>query len=482
MKKNVLFVSSEAVPFIKTGGLADVAGSLPKYFDKEHYDVRVMLPKYLCIPEKWRSQMKYVTHFYMDLAWRSQYVGVLEMEYAGVHYYFIDNEFYFAGPKPYGYIHEDIEKFAFFSKAALSAMPLLGFKPDIVHCHDWQTGLVPVYMKERFHDGEFFRDMKSIMTIHNLKFQGIWDLKKVKDITGLPPYFFTSDKLEAYGDANYLKGGIVYADAVTTVSDSYAEEIKTPFYGEHLDGLMRARSNCLTGIVNGIDYEEFNPATDTRIVSNYNQKTFRKEKPKNKKALQQELGLEVNDKKFMIGIVSRLTDQKGLDLIAYMMDQICAEDVQLVILGTGESQYENMFRHFAWKYPDRVSANIYYSEDMSHKIYASCDAFLMPSLFEPCGLSQLMSLRYGTVPIVRETGGLKDTVEPYNEYESTGTGFSFANYNAHEMMNTINYAKHVFYNNKREWNKIVDRGMLKDFSWTSSAKKYQKLYDNLLGN
>ena len=481
MKKNVLFVSSEAVPFIKTGGLADVAGSLPKYFDKEHYDVRVMLPKYLCIPEKWRSQMKYVTHFYMDLAWRSQYVGVLEMEYAGVHYYFIDNEFYFAGPKPYGYIHEDIEKFAFFSKAALSAMPLLGFKPDIVHCHDWQTGLVPVYMKERFHDGEFFRDMKSIMTIHNLKFQGIWDLKKVKDITGLPPYFFTSDKLEAYGDANYLKGGIVYADAVTTVSDSYAEEIKTPFYGEHLDGLMRARSNCLTGIVNGIDYEEFNPATDTRIASNYNQKTFRKEKPKNKKALQQELGLEVNDKKFMIGIVSRLTDQKGLDLIAYMMDQICAEDVQLVILGTGESQYENMFRHFAWKYPDRVSANIYYSEDMSHKIYASCDAFLMPSLFEPCGLSQLMSLRYGTVPIVRETGGLKDTVEPYNEYESTGTGFSFANYNAHEMMNTINYAKHVFYNNKREWNKIVDRGMLKDFSWASSAKKYQKLYDNLLG-
>lgn len=482
MKKNVLFVSSEAVPFIKTGGLADVAGSLPKYFDKERYDVRVMLPKYLCIPEKWRSQMKYVTHFYMDLAWRSQYVGVLEMEYAGVHYYFIDNEFYFAGPKPYGYIHEDIEKFAFFSKAALSAMPLLGFKPDIVHCHDWQTGLIPVYMKERFHDGEFFRDMKSIMTIHNLKFQGVWNLQKVKDITGLPPYFFTSDKLEAYGDANYLKGGIVYADAVTTVSDSYAEEIKTPFYGEHLDGLMRARSNCLTGIVNGIDYEEFNPATDTRIVSNYNQKTFRKEKPKNKKALQQELGLEVNDKKFMIGIVSRLTDQKGLDLIAYMMDQICAEDVQLVILGTGESQYENMFRHFAWKYPDRVSANIYYSEDMSHKIYASCDAFLMPSLFEPCGLSQLMSLRYGTVPIVRETGGLKDTVEPYNEYESTGTGFSFANYNAHEMMNTINYAKHVFYNKKREWNKIVDRGMLKDFSWTSSAKKYQKLYDNLLGN
>lgn len=480
MKKNVLFVSSEAVPFIKTGGLADVAGSLPKYFDKEKYDVRVMLPKYLCIPEKFRNQMQYVNHFYMDLAWRSQYVGVLQMEYDGVQYYFIDNEFYFAGPKPYGYIHEDIEKFAFFSKAALSAMPLLNFKPDIVHCHDWQTGLIPVYMKERFHDGEFFRNMKSVMTIHNLKFQGVWNLKKVKDITGLPPYFFTSDKLEAYGDANYLKGGIVYADAVTTVSNSYAEEIKTPFYGEKLDGLMRARSNCLTGIVNGIDYQDFNPETDNRIVARYNQKTFRKEKIKNKRALQQQLGLKVDDKKFMIGIVSRLTDQKGFDLIAYMMEQICSEDVQLVVLGTGEAQYENMFRHFAWKYPDRVSANIYYSEDLSHKIYASCDAFLMPSLFEPCGLSQLMSLRYGTVPIVRETGGLKDTVQPYNEYESTGTGFSFANYNAHEMMNTINYAKYVFLNKKREWNKIIDRGMSSDYSWTNSAKKYQNLYDNLL--
>ena len=477
--KNILFIASEAVPFIKTGGLADVAGSLPKYFDKENYDVRVMIPKYLCIPEKFRSQMKYVTHFYMDLAWRSQYVGVLEMMYEGVHFYFIDNEYYFAGQKPYGYIHEDIEKFAFFSKAALSAIPLINFKPDIIHCHDWQTGLIPVYMKERFHEGEFFRNMKSVMTIHNLKFQGIWDLQKVKDITGLPPYFFTSDKLEAYGDANYLKGGIVYADAVTTVSDSYAEEIKTPFYGEKLDGLMRARSNSLSGIVNGIDYEDFNPETDTRIPFNYNQKTFRKEKSKNKKALQEELGLTVDDKKMMIGIVSRLTDQKGFDLIAYMLEQLTTEDTQLVVLGTGEDQYENMFRHYAWKYPDRVSANIYYSDVLAHKIYAACDAFLMPSLFEPCGLSQLMSLRYGTVPIVRETGGLKDTVEAYNEYESTGTGFSFANYNAHEMMNTVNYAKHVYYNNKREWNKIVDRAMTTDFSWTNSAKKYQQLYDRM---
>lgn len=477
--KNVLFIASEAVPFIKTGGLADVVGSLPKYFNKDEYDVRVMLPKYVCIPWEYREKMVYKTHFYIDLAWRTQYVGVFELEYNGVIFYFIDNEFYFGGTKPYSWIHEDIEKFAFFSKAALSAIPVLGFKPDIIHCHDWQTGLIPVYLKERFAQGDFYNGTKSIITIHNLKFQGIWDLKKVKDITGLPDYYFTPDKLEAYKDANYLKGGIVYADQITTVSSTYAEEIKTPFYGENLDGLMRARSNCLRGIVNGIDYDVYNPETDSYIEANYNQVTFRKEKWKNKVALQKELGLTEDKGKFMIGIVSRLTDQKGFDLIAYVMDQICSDDVQLVVLGTGEEKYENMFRHYDWKYADRVSANIYYSEPMSHKIYAACDAFLMPSLFEPCGLSQLMSLRYGTVPIVRETGGLKDTVEPYNEYENTGTGFSFANYNAHEMLGIINYAKSVYYNHKREWNKIVDRGMLSDFSWNNSARKYEELYNEL---
>jgi starch synthase len=474
--KNVLFIASEAVPFIKTGGLADVVGSLPKYFDRNEYDVRVMIPKYTCISNEYREKMVYKTHFYIDLAWRSQYVGVFEMEYQGVKFYFIDNEFYFGGPKPYSYIHEDIEKFAFFSKAALSAIPVIGFRPDIIHCHDWQTGLIPVYLKERFAQGEFYRGVKSIMTIHNLKFQGVWDLKKVMDITGLSEYYFTPDKLEAFKDANYLKGGIVFADYVTTVSSTYAQEIKTPFYGEHLDGLMNARSNCLRGIVNGIDYEVYNPETDQYIDAKYNQITFRKEKWKNKTALQRELHLAEDKNRFMVGIVSRLTDQKGFDLIAYMMDQLCAEDVQLVVLGTGEDKYENMFRHFAWKYGDRVSANIYYSEPMSHKIYAGCDAFLMPSLFEPCGLSQLMSLRYGTVPIVRETGGLKDTVQPYNEYEGTGTGFSFSNYNAHEMLNTFNYAKDVYYNHKREWNKIVDRAMQADFSWKSSAREYEKLY------
>lgn len=475
--KKILFVASESVPFIKTGGLADVVGSLPKYLNKDEFDVRVMLPKYLCMKEEYKGQLNYISHFYMDLGWRSQYVGILEMEYDGIKFYFIDNEYYFSGFKPYGNIYEDIEKFAFFSKAALSALPTIGFCPDIIHCHDWQTGLIPVFLKAGFQENVFYQGIKTIMTIHNLKFQGIWDMKTIKNITGLPDYYFTSDKLEAYGDANYLKGGLVYADAITTVSPTYAEEIKTPFYGENLNGLMCARAHDLRGIVNGIDYEEYNPETDPMIVKNYNAKNFRKEKVKNKVALQKELGLPQNEKTFMIGIVSRLTDQKGFDLINYMMEEMCQQDWQIVVLGTGEERYENMFRHFAWKYPDKVSANIFYSEAMSHKVYASCDAFLMPSLFEPCGLSQLMSLRYGTLPIVRETGGLKDTVIPYNEYEGTGTGFSFANYNAHEMYQTIRYAHSVYVSKRREWNKMVDRAMEADFSWKASADKYAEMYN-----
>lgn len=479
--KKILFMASEAVPFIKTGGLADVVGSLPKCFDKEFFDVRVMIPKYLCIPEKWRNEMTYVDHFYMDYLGQSRYVGILEYIYDGVTFYFIDNEAYFCGAKPYGDWYFDLEKFSFFCQAGLSALPVIGFCPDVVHCHDWQTGLIPVYLKDRFRGGEFFSNMKSVMTIHNLKFQGVWDVKTIKRFSGLPDYYFAPDKLEAYKDGNMLKGGIVFADAITTVSQTYAEEIKMPFYGEGLDGLMRARALNLRGIVNGIDYDEFNPETDTMIAQNYTAKNFRKEKSKNKKALQNQLGLPVDDKKFMVGIVSRLTDQKGLDLIQCVMDELCGDDMQLVVLGTGDEKYENMFRHYDWKYHDRVSAQIYYSEEMSHKIYASCDAFLMPSLFEPCGLSQLMALRYGTVPIVRETGGLKDTVEPYNEFDGTGTGFSFANYNAHEMLDTIRYAKYIYYDKKREWNKIIDRAMAVDYSWNTSALKYQELYDWLIG-
>lgn len=479
--KKVLYVASEAVPFIKTGGLADVVGSLPKCFPKEYFDVRVIIPKYACMKQEFKDQLHYITNFYMDLNWRQQYVGIFELEYEGIKFYFIDNEEHFSGDKPYYGMPGDLEKFAFFSKAALSILPVIDFRPDIIHCHDWQTGLIPVYLKERFQGSDFYRGIKSVMTIHNLKFQGVWDIKTVKSITGLSDYFFTPDKLEANKDANYLKGGLVYADAITTVSNTYAEEIKTPFYGEGLDGLMQARSNSLRGIVNGIDYDEYNPETDSMIVKNYNAKTFRKEKVKNKTALQEELGLEVNPKAMMLGVVSRLTDQKGFDLIAYMMDELCQDAIQLVVLGTGEEKYENMFRHFAWKYQGKVSANIFYDNAMSHKIYASCDAFLMPSLFEPCGLSQLMSLRYGTIPIVRETGGLKDTVEPYNEYESTGTGFSFTNYNAHEMLATVRYAEAVYYDRKREWNKLIDRAMAKDFSWGNSAKQYEEMYNWLIG-
>ena len=478
-KIKILMAASEAIPYMKTGGLADVVGSLPKYFDKDRYDVRVILPKYKCMDDKLLPQLKFVCHFYVNLNWRRQYVGIFISQYDGVTYYFVDNEFYFAGDRPYNNIYEDVEKFAFFSKAVLEALPVIDFAPDVIHCNDWQTGLIPVYLDNFRYMGEYYRGIKTIMTIHNLKFQGTWDTKRVQDITGLPPYYFVPDKLEAYKDANYLKGGIVYADRITTVSNTYAEEIKMPFYGEKLDGLMNARSNCLSGIVNGIDYDDYNPETDKHIARNYSVDNFRKEKIKNKMALQQELNLEQDHHVMMIGIVSRLTDQKGFDLIDYVMDELCQDAVQIVVLGTGEAKYENMFRHFAWKYPGKVSANIYYSEPMSHKIYASCDAFLMPSLFEPCGLSQLMSLRYGTVPIVRETGGLKDTVEPYNEYEKTGTGFSFMNYNAHEMLATVRYAQRIFYDRKRDWNKIVERGMEKDFSWNSSAKQYEQLYDEL---
>lgn len=477
--KKVLFVASEGVPFIKTGGLADVVGSLPKCFPKEEYDVRVILPKYMCMKQIYKDMLSYVTHFYMELNWRSQYVGILECIYEGIHFYFIDNEYYFAGGAPYGHIHEDLEKFAFFSRAALSALPVIGFRPDIIHCHDWQTGLIPVYLHDSFGQGDFYRGIKTIMTIHNLKFQGVWNIRQTADMAGLSLDYFTNDKLEAYNDANLLKGGLVFADYITTVSHTYAQEIKTSFYGEGLDGLLRAREHQLEGIVNGIDYDVYNPETDKLITYPYSQKNFRKEKIKNKKELQQYLSLPADGKTMLIGIISRLTDQKGFDLIECVLDELCQTDVQFVILGTGEERYENMFRHYAWKYPDKVSANIFYSEELSHKIYAGCDAFLMPSLFEPCGLSQLMSLRYGTVPIVRETGGLKDTVIPYNEIESSGTGFGFTNYNAHEMMGIVKYAQDIFYNHKREWNKLVDRGMKMDFSWAASGKAYEALYKKL---
>ena len=422
--KNILFATSEAVPFIKTGGLADVAGSLPKYFDKRYFDIRVILPKYACMKQEWKDKMNYITHFYMDLGYKNCYVGIMHMEYEGIQFYFIDNEYYFSGPKPYDGGTWDLEKFAFFSKAVLSVLPVIGFRPDIIHCHDWQTGLVPVYLHDSFQQNEFFWNIKTIMTIHNLKFQGVWDVQTIKNITGLSDYYFTADKLEAYKDANYLKGGIVFADAVTTVSNTYAEEIKTPFYGEKLDGLMCARANSLRGIVNGIDINIWNPSTDKLLKANYDAKTAIENKKKNKKALQESLGLEVDEHKMVIGLISRLTNQKGLDLVNDVIPGVMDGNTQVVVLGTGDSWYEEAFRSYENQYKGSFCAYIAYDENVAHNIYSGCDALLVPSRFEPCGLTQLIAMRYGAIPIVRETGGLRDTVWPYNMFDNTGNGLS----------------------------------------------------------
>ena len=429
-----------------------------------------MLPKYMCIREDMRKKMHHILHFYVDLGWRKQYVGILEAKEDGIQYYFIDNEFYFGGPKPYSWIHEDIEKFAFFSKAALSAIPVIGFKPDIIHCNDWQTGLIPVFLHTVFGDDNFYAGIKTVFTIHNLQFQGRWRIQEIMDITGLPAHIFNAYELESYGEANYLKGGVVYADYITTVSPTYANEITTVEGGEGLSGLMTARKDRLYGILNGIDYEEYNPQTDPYISVNYSKKDAVSGKKENKVALQKELGLPVREDAFLIGIVSRMTSQKGFDLIGCVLDELLTEmDIQLVVLGSGESQYENMFHHYQSKYPDKVSVHIGFTEERSHHIYAASDVLLMRSMFEPCGMAQMIAMRYGKLPIVRETGGLRDTVEPYNEYENTGCGFSFANFNAQEMADIVRYAYRVEHEQKAAWKELIYRAMDRNFSWNVSA-------------
>lgn len=481
--KKILFVASEAIPFIKTGGLADVTGSLLRYLNKQEYDARIILPKYACIDENLKRKLRFHSHFYVSLGWRNQYVGILETVEAGVHYYFVDNEYYFSGAQPYNQLHEDMEKFAYFSKAALAAVDMIDFVPDVIHCHDWQTAMVPVFLKAFAEDYPLLHRTKTVLTIHNLRFQGRWLMDAVKNLTGLPDEYFTPDKLESYGEANFLKGGIAYSDIVTTVSPTYALEIMTKEGGESLDGLLYARKNCLYGIINGLDSAEYDPTHDMYLTYNFGISDMAEGKAANKAALQRELHLPEDPDTIMIGMVSRLTDQKGFDLVAYVMDELLSHArLQLVVLGTGQEQYVNMLRYFADKYPDKLSANIYYSEQMAHRIYASADAFLMPSQFEPCGLSQLMSFCYGTIPIVRETGGLKDTVLPYNEYEHTGTGFSFANFNAHEMLQTIYYAMHIYYDDRVQWNAMAERDMRQDFSWKKSVREYEKIYERLLQN
>lgn len=478
--KKILFVASEAIPFIKTGGLADVTGSLLRYIDRQEYDVRIILPKYACMDENWKRKLKFHSHFYVSLGWRNQYVGILETVEDGIHYYFVDNEYYFAGPQPYNQLHEDIEKFAYFSKAALAAVDMIDFVPDVIHCHDWQTAMVPVFLKAFAEDYPLLRRTKTVLTIHNLRFQGRWLMDAIKNLTGLPDSCFTPDGMESYGEANFLKGGIAYADAITTVSPTYALEIMTREGGESLDGLLYARKNSLYGIINGVDSAEYDPNHDMYLVRNFGIQDMEEGKTANKAALQRELNLTEDTETIMIGMVTRITDQKGFDLIGCVLDELLSHArVQLVVLGTGEERYTNMLRGFADKYPDKLSANICYSEQLAHRIYASSDAFLMPSLFEPCGLSQLMSFCYGTLPIVRETGGLKDTVLPYNEYDHTGTGFSFANFNAQEMLQTIYYAMHIYYDARESWNEMARRDMRLDFSWKKSAREYEKIYERL---
>lgn len=476
--KKILFAASECVPFVKTGGLADVCGALPKTLSKDKWDVRVVLPYYTCIPDQYLKEFQYVMNFniWTGSYAADKYVGIFQYEYEGITYYFIDNKEYFDVFTPYGDIKYDMERFSYFSKAVLAMLPRIGFQPDVIHCHDWQTALVPVFLHSDFSTDPFYWDIKTVLTIHNLRFQGVWDKEYVQGITGFSDSFFTMDKLEYYGNGNMLKGGLVFADYITTVSESYAYEIQTPEYGEGLQGVIHDRMFDVRGIVNGIDYDIYDPATDPKLFANYDVTDFSKKKAINKEKLQKQLGLTVDKDKFLIGLVSRLTDQKGLDLIAHVMNQILDENTQFVVIGTGEYRYEEMFRYFANQNPNQVSANICYAADLAQQLYASADAFLMPSGFEPCGLTQLISFRYGTVPIVRETGGLRDTVEAYNAFEGTGTGFSFTNYNADDMLHVINYAKDVFFQDRKAWDQIVARGMKKDFSWKESAKKYEEVY------
>ena len=472
----VLFVASESVPFKKTGGLADVVGTLPIEINKKGHDARVIIPLYKSIKEKF--ELEYLTSIKILIGWREQYCGIFTKVYDNTTFYFIDNEFYFGGNEPYDYIHLDCEKFIFFSKAVLSCLPTLDFKPDVINCNDWQTGAIPVFL-DTFLDNPFYQNIKTIMSIHNIKYQGRWDFNKIKDFMGISDYYFTQDKLEHYHDANLLKGGLVYATKIVAVSPTYAKEIENDEASKGLGGLLRARNNDIVGIVNGISYDEWNPQNDKKIYNCYDSSNAFNIRKINKTELQKELNLEVSQDIFTIGIVSRLTEQKGMDLVLSVTDELVNCGIQLIVLGTGEDRYENAFREKAFRYPSNVSSNIYFNDEMSHKIYSSCDMLLMPSLFEPCGISQLIAMHYGMLPLVRETGGLCDTVIAYNEYTHEGTGFSFQNYNRDDMLFVINYAKNTYYNNQEDWKKMVVNAMNKDFSWNNSCNMYLELFKEI---
>ncbi|MFW5982102.1 MAG: glycogen synthase GlgA [Halanaerobiaceae bacterium] len=473
----ILFVASEASPFVKTGGLADVVGTLPLTLEeKEDINISVVLPKYLDIPAHYKELMEDVCYFDIELAWRKKYCGIEKLERKGVTFYFIDNEYYFKRPFLYGHLDE-AERFAFFNKAVLEMLPRIDLQPDIIHSHDWQSALISVFLNSHYKNNDFYQDIKTIFTIHNLKYQGIFPPEILGDILDLSWDYFVEDKLEANGSVNFMKGALNYSDIITTVSERYAEEIQTPYYGEGMDGLLSKRSEDLYGIVNGIDYDIYNPLKDPAIFLNY--RSSYQKKQENKVQLQKILGLPQNKDKAMMIIISRLVEQKGLDLILAVIDEIMELDLQFVILGTGDSKYENAFRELAWHYPDKVSAQISFDEKLARKMYAAADFFLMPSKFEPCGIGQLIALRYLTVPIVRETGGLYDTVTSYNDQSGEGNGFSFSNYNAHDMLFTIERALSSYYD-KDIWMKIRDNIKWSDFSWSKSAEQYIELYHKLL--
>jgi starch synthase len=473
----VLFVASEAVPFAKTGGLADVIGSLPKELNRQGLDARVIIPKYGDIPQKYKNEMQSLTWFDVYLGWRKQYFGIQTLVHEGVTYYFVDNEYYFKRDGLYGF-GDEAERYAYFCRGVIEALPYLNFQADLIHCHDWQTGMVPVLLKAHYSHLPFYAEMKTMMTIHNLKYQGVFSKELLQDLFGLNDEYFTGVTLEQHGGASFLKGGLLYADRLSTVSQTYAQEIQTPYFGENMDSLLRHRSEKLTGIVNGIDYESFDPMQDTHLVANYRDSLT--EKQQNKLALQERLGLPVCAEVPMIALVTRLVQQKGLDLIQHVLSELLTMDAQWVILGTGEQRYEQMFRDAAWEYPDRVSAQITFDEGLARQIYAASDLFLMPSQFEPCGIGQLIAFRYHSIPVVRETGGLKDTVQPYNEFTGEGTGFSFTNYNAHDMMHTLRRAVYLYENDREAWIRLHENVKNCDFSWKRSAQQYIALYEEML--
>ena len=477
-RRSVAFIGSECYPFVKTGGLGDVMYALPKALVKQNCDVKVILPRYKCIPWEYQQKMVYRGSFQMDLCadGRAFYVGIMEYVWDGVVYDFIDNEEFFSDGNPYTNLIDDIPKYCYFAKAALAALNYMDWIPDIIHCHDWQAALVPVYLRTQFASTKL-TGAKTILTIHNLRFQGIYDIPTVRYWSGLPDYVFNKDALKVnYKDANMLKGGLAYSNIITTVSQTYAGEIQSAYYGETLDAHLRYHSGKLRGIVNGIDYDIWNPDTDDRLYANYNITNVLDKKKENKRKLQEELGLVQDDHKFVIGLISRLTNQKGLDLVTSILPQVMDGHTQVVVLGTGDQGYEDAFRYYEHTYKGDVCSNIMYDETRAHRIYAGADALLVPSRFEPCGLTQLIAMHYGTVPIVRETGGLKDTVEPYNMYSNTGNGFTFDRYDAGLLLDAINRAKTFYFENRWCWDEMVQRDMDKDLSWENSAKQYKDLY------